>query len=220
MTKDHNVVIAGIGRDVFADSAAWGQYRVTCDKVPAVVSVAPNLPRALYLPIRPPKPPKDESAKAAVNLPPPPNLTYFETWKANLLSLADSVRRHTRSTVFFGGLVFILLMRFATRFGVYVVDDDGDVPGRVMDLAMLGVAACVLLGALGAPWAAPRAIVLLAAASVIVFAAQRLWANIGTVRGRILYGVPLGASVVVSALAIGGITIGYLSSVIDSLRDY
>jgi hypothetical protein len=220
VTRDHKVVIAGIGRDAVAGGAAWGQFRVSCDKALAFVSLAPNPPRALYLPVRPPRPPKDEPAKAVVNPPPPPDLTYMETWKVNVLSIADSVRRHIRSAVFFGGLVFILLMRLATRFGVYVVNDDGSVPGRIIDLAMLGVAACVLLGALGAPWAVPRAIALMAAASVIVFAAQRLWTNIESVRGKVLYGVPLGASVVVAALAIGGITIGYLSSVIDSLRDY
>jgi hypothetical protein len=146
--------------------------------------------------------------------------TYLETWKATAWSVGDSARRNIQGTLLFGGAVLLLLIRLSNRLGTYVVDDEGRVPGRVIDVTMLGLSVCILLSACGAPWPLPRTLVMIAAASFTVFAANRLWRNIETQRNKLIYGLPLGAGAIVCALAIGSIITSRLYGLVDSLRDY
>jgi hypothetical protein len=198
----------------------WQQYRATCEQVTALPPVGATPVRTLYLPTRAPSAPKEEPTKGIVSPTPLPDLTYAETWRATALGLVDSVRRHVQGTLIFGLVALLLLVRLATHWGVYHVEDDGRVPGRLIDLIILGVSACALFAVFGAPWPAARTLVMVAAASLIVFASKRLWSNIEAPRDKVIYGVPLGAGAVLSGLAIGTVIITRLAAIIDSLRDY
>jgi hypothetical protein len=219
LTNGHTLLLAGASRDAIGGGAEWQQYRVSCDQVLALAPAGATPARTLYLPTRPPSAPKEEPVKAVVPAA-PLQLSYLETWRATTMGLARSVREHVQGTLIFGGVVLLLLMRLANRWGVYHVEDDGRTPGRVIDLAVLGVSACALVAVIGAPWPLVRTLGMVIAASIIVFAAKRLWTNIETRRDKVLYGVPLGAGALLCALAIGSVIITRLYAIIDSLRDY
>jgi len=219
MRKGNTLLLAGASRDLVGGGGAWQQYQVTCDKIIAL-SPAGSIPtQPLYLPTRPPRapPPTAVQVPARPDLPAP---TYLETWQGTVFGLADSIRRYVKGTVFFGGIVLLLLVRLATRWGVYHVDEDGSAPGRTIDLSILGGSIALLLAAFGVPWQTPRMLLMVIAAAATVFAAKRLWANIEDRRNKILLGVPLGASALVCALGIGTLIISRLAAMVDSLRDY
>ena len=220
LMKGRTLLLAGTSRDAIGGGAEWQQYRVSCDQVLALAPTGASLARALYLPTRPPSAEKAEPVKAAAPVAPPPQLSYLETWRATALGLARSVQDHIQGTLVFGGVVLLLLMRLANRWGTYHVEEDGRTPGRVIDLAVLGVSACALVAVIGVPWPLVRTLGLVVAASIIVFAAKRLWTNIESRRDKVLYGVPLGAGALLCALAIGSVIISRLYAIIDSLRDY
>jgi N-acetylneuraminic acid mutarotase len=215
MTKGNTLYLAGLSRDDIAGGGGWQAYRAACDQVTALTPIKTN-----YLPTRPLSAPKPEPAGQAASIPSRTKPTYVETWKATVLSLADSARKHFQGTLLFGGFALLLMIRLSNRSGIYVVDDDGRTPGRLIDLTMLAFCLCVLLATFGAPWPLPRTLIVTAAALLIVFAANRLWRNIETGPGKLIYGLPLGVSAILCALAIGSLITSRLYAVIDSLRDY
>jgi hypothetical protein len=215
LTKNNTLLLAGVSRDDIGGGAAWQSYRVTCDKVAALTPV-----RSLYLPTRTPSATKPEPVSTAARPQSRANATYLETWQETAMSLADSTRKNPQGTFIFGGIVLLLLIRLSNRWSVYVEDDDGHAPARTIDLAMLAISACALLLTLGAPWPVPRTLVLVLAAALIVFSAKRLWANIETPRNKVLFGVPLGACLVMCSLTIGSIITSRVYAIVDSLRDY
>jgi len=177
--------------------------------------------KSISLPARPPRvTPEVLPANAGGPPQPPAKYDYIETWKTSVSDVVRSVRKHIQSTLVFGGLMLLLVVRATTRWGLYETDDTGRTPGRVMDLIILASATCVLIASLGVPWQLPRTIALVIASLLIIFVAKRLWANIPEKREQVLYGVPLGAGAVVCALIAGSVVASKLFQIIDSLRDY